>query len=83
MGFFGSDPADLCRDSKAETRNSLKPGATDGYCRRPGTPWQRIIEPLSHPQPLSTRPLSITSFLVHKTLQDLAFVNEHIGSLSE
>jgi hypothetical protein len=54
---FHREP-ELCRDSKAETRNSLKPGATDGYLERPGTPWEPIIEPLSHPHPLSTRPLS-------------------------
>jgi hypothetical protein len=54
----GARTRDRWRDSKAETRNSLKPGATDGYCKRPGAPWEPIIEPLSHPRPLSTRPLS-------------------------
>ncbi len=57
--FPWSNQSDICRNSKAETRNSLKPGATDGYLRRHGTPWESIIEPLSRPRPLSTAPFSV------------------------
>lgn len=58
MAFPKSDPAELCRDSKEGFRNLLKSGAPDGHFWSPETPLEPVIAPLSHPRPLSTKPLS-------------------------
>jgi hypothetical protein len=52
--FVAARTRDLCGDRKAEVRNSLKPGTTDGSVERGGTPWEPIISPLSHRDPLSS-----------------------------
>jgi hypothetical protein len=48
---------DVCRDSKKEGRNLQKTRVTDGsfwrYKARSGT----VIEPISNPRPLPSRPL--------------------------
>ena len=44
--------ADLCRDSKSETRNSLEPGVANGQFQRPEEPMANVIGPLMDPRPL-------------------------------
>ena len=53
---------DLCRDSKPETRNLLKSGVTDGSFQRPEELLAPLIAPLSHPRPLSHKPLPNSEF---------------------
>jgi hypothetical protein len=56
-GDDGARTRDLCRDSKEGFRNLLKSGAPDGHFWSPETPLAPVIAPLSHPRPLSTKPL--------------------------
>jgi hypothetical protein len=48
---------DLCRDSTSQAGNSLESGGTDGFLQRPEELLATLIAPLSHPRPLSCKPL--------------------------
>jgi hypothetical protein len=56
-GDDGARTRDLCRDSKSKAGNSLESGGTDGSFQRPEELLATLIAPLSHPRPLSRKPL--------------------------
>ena len=59
---------DLCRDSTSKASNSLESGGTDGSFQRPEERLAPLIAPLSHPRPLSCKPLPNSEFGLMKCI---------------
>jgi len=56
-GDDGARTRDLCRDSEKEGRNLQKTSVTDGFFGRCKERLGTVIEPISNPRPLPSKPL--------------------------